>query len=191
MQWLPRDGQRVVPWKNGGGSTRQVAIEPADGSLADGFVWRISVAGVAEHGPFSQLPGIDRSRWLLHGRGVDLETNGVTVRLDRILQRFDFAGEAAVSARLLDGPIEDLNVMVARDAVAVDAAVHELPEGAMWRSWLPNAEHVMVALTGTMLVFGGVLAPGDAVRFAGSTDCEAFAPQGVGAFLLASFVRRS
>ena len=93
LTWIRRHEQRVVPWRNGGGSTRQVAIAPPDGGLGTGFAWRVSVAGVAADGPFSALPGIDRSLWLLRGAGMDLDLDGELVRLDRPLQRLDFAGE--------------------------------------------------------------------------------------------------
>ena len=51
---------RTTPWKNGGGSTTEIAVEPSGASL-DTFAWRISVARVAADGPFSEFPGIDRT----------------------------------------------------------------------------------------------------------------------------------
>lgn len=44
------------PWKNGGGVTREIAAQPPGASL-DGFAWRVSVADVAQPGPFSRFPG--------------------------------------------------------------------------------------------------------------------------------------
>ena len=55
-----------IPWKNGGGSTRQLAIHPPQASLDD-FAWRISCARVRGAGPFSAFPGIQRSLALLEG----------------------------------------------------------------------------------------------------------------------------
>ena len=40
-----------VPWKNGGGSTREIACGPA-GAGMDGFDWRASIATIAAPGPF-------------------------------------------------------------------------------------------------------------------------------------------
>ena len=40
------------PWKTGGGVTREVAAYPL-GAALDAFVWRVSVADVAQAGPFS------------------------------------------------------------------------------------------------------------------------------------------
>jgi environmental stress-induced protein Ves len=115
--------QRVMPWANGGGSTREVAIEPPDGSLASGFRWRISRAHVGSDGPFSHLPGVDRSLWLVAGNGMRLAVAGREVVLDRPLQRLDFAGETPIHAHLLAGPCDDLNVMTARGRLQAEVAV--------------------------------------------------------------------
>ena len=48
----------VVPWRNGGGVTREILASGGSGS--DGFDWRISIADVSEPGPFSAFPGFDR-----------------------------------------------------------------------------------------------------------------------------------
>lgn len=185
--FLPREAQRVVPWRNGGGSTREVAIEPPDGSVATGFRWRISIAGVAADGPFSAFPGVDRSLWLLSGGGMEIDVADRRVRLERPYQRVDFAGEAAVSARLLAGPTTDLNVMVARGWVEVDAGVFELAAGATRRERLPEAVHVVCTLAGSVEVDGRRLAPGDALRLDGSGAVEVVAVERA-AWLRASFV---
>ncbi|MCX7169933.1 MAG: HutD family protein [Proteobacteria bacterium] len=50
------------PWKNGAGTTRTIwSQDDGDGtSSTDGFRFRISVAEIAQRGPFSVFPGIDR-----------------------------------------------------------------------------------------------------------------------------------
>ncbi|HWV09358.1 MAG TPA: HutD family protein, partial [Pseudomonas sp.] len=60
-----------TPWKNGGGETRELAIEPA-GAALDEFEWRISSARVTAPGGFSSFPGIDRSLAILNGDGLGL-----------------------------------------------------------------------------------------------------------------------
>ncbi|MGR7000643.1 HutD/Ves family protein [Yinghuangia aomiensis] len=71
----------VTPWRNGGGETREVAAEPsADG----GFAWRVSIATIAQDGPFSAFPGVDRTITLLEGAGVHLVGDGLDHLLDRI-----------------------------------------------------------------------------------------------------------
>lgn len=151
---IPLGEQPVMPWANGGGSTRQVAIDPPGASMATGFRWRVSIAAVASGGPFSVLPGVDRSTWLLAGAGVRLDCGDRQVVLDRRWQRFDFAGETPIVCTLVAGPCEDLNVMAARSCVRVDAMVHELAPGAALD--LPAApQRLLLAVRGSFS-FDGV-----------------------------------
>jgi environmental stress-induced protein Ves len=110
------------PWKNGGGITREIAVIPSD-APPEGFTWRVSVAEIAQAGPFSVFPGIDRKILLLAGAGVRLQGAGIDHRLDEPLVPFAFAGEAAVVATLLGGPSQDLNVMTRRGVVRSDVQV--------------------------------------------------------------------
>lgn len=105
---------RAMPWKNGGGSTVELAISPADAGLED-FAWRISTAQVAVDGAFSSFPGIDRSLAVLAGNGVCLQrADGQREMLLSGGAIAVFGGEEAISAQLLDGPITDLNLMTRR-----------------------------------------------------------------------------
>lgn len=177
----------MVPWRNGGGSTREVAIEPPDGSLDRGFVWRVSRAGVAADGPFSPFPGIDRSLWLVRGAGLRLEFPDREVLLDRPWQRVDFAGELPVVGRLLAGPIDDLNVMVQRGAVRCDARLETRREGGSGRVAGGLGDHLLMALTGSLTVHGGVLGPGDAVRWRDELPGDVLVLDGEGVWLQATF----
>ncbi len=105
---------RTTPWKNGGGSTTEIAAEPAGSSLDD-FDWRISMARVAADGPFSEFPGIDRTLAVINGKGLILTTGGnAPIRLERGSEPIGFAGDIPTSARLTAGEITDLNVMTRR-----------------------------------------------------------------------------
>lgn len=104
----------AMPWKNGGGTTLQLAIWPANAGLED-FAWRISSAQVAVDSAFSSFPGIDRSLAVLSGKGLCLQREDG--RIDTLHSAGDiaaFAGEEAIGAQLLDGPITDLNLMTRR-----------------------------------------------------------------------------
>ncbi len=188
MEFVPRLRQPEMPWANGGGSTRQVAIEPPGGSLAAGFDWRVSVAEVASDGPFSVLPGVDRSLWLLAGAGFELDVGGRIVRLDRALQRFDFAGETSVVSRLSAGPCTDLNVMVRRDRVRADAAIVRVPALASHESATASTGLLLV-LSGALRVVGlGVDASvGDAVRYGAACDTRVVAGPAGATLLIARF----
>ncbi len=101
------------PWKNGGGSTTEIAVSPAGASF-DEFDWRISLATIAASGPFSVFPGIDRTLTLVEGAGVVLDVgNERRVALSEREPVVAFPGEAAVSATI-EGITTDFNVMTRR-----------------------------------------------------------------------------
>jgi environmental stress-induced protein Ves len=128
----PRDYQRTR-WKNDGGWTTEIARQPLGDGSGD-FRWRVSIADIETDGPFSAFPDIDRDLLLLAGNGIELDINdGAPVRLAQRFQHIRFAGEDAVTCRLLAGPTRDFNVMTRRGTVTAD--VHARP------------------LNGTMLVF--------------------------------------
>ena len=104
----------VQRWKNGAGTTREMARGP-EGSDLDDFDWRISLAEIERDAPFSAFPGIDRCIVLLQGAGMELlGDDGRHAQSLRALLPWDFAGERALSARLNHGPCSDLNVMTRR-----------------------------------------------------------------------------
>jgi environmental stress-induced protein Ves len=151
----------VMPWRNGGGSTREYVREPLDG---DDFDWRLSVAEVAADGPFSTFPGLDRILVLLSGNGMELWSGERSVVLGEPLQHLAFSGEAEIQAHLLDGPTTDLNLMWRRDLYrAVVATAH-----GSGRLQL-DATGVSIAFVagGSMVVDGHTLAQGDVVQFTG------------------------
>ena len=117
MQILRAANYKVMPWKNGLGSTTEIAIFPADAKLDD-FDWRVSMAQVTSDGAFSSFPGIDRTLLVIDGAGIDLSVAGYEpVRIDRGTIHC-FPGDQQTSATLIDGPITDLNVMSRRGIVS-------------------------------------------------------------------------
>ncbi|MDE2289871.1 MAG: HutD family protein [Burkholderiales bacterium] len=119
-----------MPWKNGGGTTRELAVFPA-GAGFDDFVWRVSVADVAQSGPFSALPGVDREIVLLEGEGMLLHGEHLTHPLVKSFEPHAFAGETPVEATLCGGATRDLNLMTRRGAAHGRIAV--------WRGAQPQA----------------------------------------------------
>jgi len=105
------------PWKNGGGDTMDVAVFP-DTAGFDDFDWRVSIARVAEAGPFSIFPGVDRTLAILHGAGVVLTIGGAApVVVTTASEPRSFSGDLPTAAELIDGPVMDLNVMTRRGRV--------------------------------------------------------------------------
>ncbi len=152
------DAIAPAPWKNGGGTTREIAAWPP-GAGMDGFAWRISVADIVADGPFSAFPGIDRQIALLEGDGVRLRGVDGTFdhRLDRVGVPFAFAGETPVDATLIGGATRDFNVMTRRDrcrarvdavstAFALPADAHAallLVVDGEWRATHAGETHVL------------------------------------------------
>jgi uncharacterized protein len=108
---------RVMPWKNGFGTTTEIAIDPADADVGGRFRWRLSIAEVQRSGPFSAFPGYERTIMVIAGHGMELAVaDRPPRRLDRLFDPFVFSGDAAAECRLLDGPIRDFNLMVERSS---------------------------------------------------------------------------
>ncbi|POZ61351.1 HutD/Ves family protein [Chromobacterium alticapitis] len=109
------DQFRPMPWANGGGRTLELFRLPHP-ERPQAFAARLSVAEVAQGGPFSHFPGIDRQLGLLEGEGMALRaSDGRAWRLDAPGQVVDFEGEASITCHLLGGPLRDCNLMLARD----------------------------------------------------------------------------
>jgi environmental stress-induced protein Ves len=113
LQVLRARGRTEARWKNGGGTTRQIAAFPEDADLAN-FAWRVSLATIAAGGPFSAFSGVDRLMLVLSGR-LELEMAGASpVTLDGASPAFAFPGDAPVTALAPATPVADVNVMVRR-----------------------------------------------------------------------------
>jgi uncharacterized protein len=115
------------PWANGGGVTRTLLAWP------DPRHWwlRISVADVAQAGPFSVFPGVDRWFAVLAGDGVRLRTQGqppIELRTGQASMHV-FRGDDATECELLGGPTRDLNLMLRRRMA--QAIVRELRDGTL------------------------------------------------------------
>jgi environmental stress-induced protein Ves len=110
------------PWKNGGGTTREVACQPP-GAGYDDFDWRLSVAEVARDGPFSSFPGIDRTIVLLEGAGLRLRDTAGEHLLASVGALHAFAGEATIDASLIAGATRDFNVMTRRGRCRAEVEV--------------------------------------------------------------------
>ncbi len=99
------DHTPAQPWKNGGGTTRELLCwpSPTDWSL------RISVADITRDGAFSAYPGVVRYFAVLTGQGVLLGDS--PERITANMQPVCFDGKTAPMCQLIDGPSRDLNVM--------------------------------------------------------------------------------
>ncbi len=116
MKLVNLDQVAPVPWRNGGGVTRELWAWPSANPSANDWQVRISVADIAQDGPFSAFPGVDRWFAVLEGAGVDLAFAHRVCTLGPDNAPLPFDGAAAPGCRLLAGPTRDLNLMTLRSA---------------------------------------------------------------------------
>lgn len=103
-----------MPWKNGKGTTTEIAVHPPGAGLAT-FDWRVSMATVASDGPFSLFPDVDRTLSIIAGEGLMLTIGDARpIRIVADSEPLSFPADVPVDATLLNGGIEDLNVMTRR-----------------------------------------------------------------------------
>ncbi len=122
MQVLPFDDLIDVPWKNGGGITRDIA----KGLLGTQPIWRISRADVAQDGAFSNFAGLTRVLTVVSGNGMVLEHPGGELNAAPWVP-VCFDGALEVHSRLTDGPLTDLNLMFDPTHCAADVITRNGP----------------------------------------------------------------
>lgn len=149
--FLAHECLRAAPWKNGGGSTMEIAVFPPEAGLM-AFDWRISLATITADGPFSSFPGIDRSLMLVDGDSVQLTLDGARkVVLSAAQPMLWFPGEAAVHAQV-KGVTTDFNVMTRRDRCRHQLEKITAPARLVRRSGMTL---LFVAGDGAVLARGG------------------------------------
>jgi environmental stress-induced protein Ves len=151
---------RVMPWKNGGGSTTEIAVEPP-GAALDAFAWRISVAELRGSGPFSTFPGYDRVIVQLDGPPMSLSHRGATPVVLEPLVPYAFSGDDETEC-FVAGVAHDFNLMVRRDVAAAALAVRRLSGGETVERAAAAATAAYVLEGALDLEDGDRLGPGDA-----------------------------
>ena len=116
MHVLKRNELVDVPWKNGGGITRNIAKGLADNRTA----WTISRADVAQDGPFSDFTGMTRVLTVVSGGAMELQASSHTITA-HMWQPVYFDGALKVQSSLTEGPLTDLNLMF--DPILCDGLV--------------------------------------------------------------------
>lgn len=109
---VPVESIVPTPWRNGGGTTRELCAWPSP----QDWILRISVAEILASGPFSAFPGIDRWFAVLSGGAIRLETAGSAARefTARDVSLQVFSGDASTHCTALGAATRDFNVMLRR-----------------------------------------------------------------------------
>jgi environmental stress-induced protein Ves len=134
MITLLADSVTPQAWHNGGGQTRELLRWPADGP----WRLRISLADIAADGPFSGFEGVTRWFAVLSGAGVVLHFDDHDMRLDSASNALQFDGAAAPGCSLIDGPTQDLNLMLRGGATGV---LQHTETGEVWDAAWPLRGH--------------------------------------------------
>lgn len=146
-----------LPWKNGGGTTREIYRHPAEGD----FDWRVSVAEVATPGPFSMFPGYDRIIMPLTPHGMRLTMDDAMFQDLVPLVPFGFAGELPLAAELPYGPVTDFNFMVRRSTGSGSLSMHHLKAGDAVT--LPASAQLVFVVAGRLQACGETLEARDSL----------------------------
>lgn len=127
---LTAEDYKVMPWKNGGGSTTELAIYPDETSLDEPFTWRISIAHLTGSGPFSSFPAYDRIIIQLTGNPMRISHKEGGSRELQIFRPYRFRGEWTTHADL-STVAQDFNIMVRRDSASAEAECVALHPGSV------------------------------------------------------------
>lgn len=122
---LKHDSYRAMRWRNGRGSTLEIAREPAAG---EEFDWRLSLADIEQDGEFSAYPGCRRALVLVAGKSLHLRFQGHgTCSLDPTRRGARFEGEWKTDCAVPDGRCTDLSLIVRTGSAGRRASVVRAP----------------------------------------------------------------
>jgi len=126
MRIITQQDHTVMPWKNSGGTTREIATGGADSNTQE-WGWRVSIAAVERDGAYSEFPGVDRLTTIVVGNGSDLfHPDGSTIALNP-LQPTLIPSDVALWGFLRDEPILNLNVMTRQGRFTATAEIVQGP----------------------------------------------------------------
>lgn len=138
-QILTTQDYRNMPWKNGQGSTLEVARSHGEG-LED-FDWRVSIADVKTAGPFSFFHNRQRIIGVLEGEGLILHVDNKLAVTLRQKEFFAFEGKSEVNAELVQGAIRDFNLIYNPEKYQ---ARLQWVNTALVNSWVSGANVILI-----------------------------------------------
>jgi uncharacterized protein len=135
------------PWKNGGGTTRELIAWPEAGD----WQWRASVAEVGNAGPFSSFAGVQRWFAVLQGDGVCLAVDDQLHLLKAGDPPLQFNGASRTTCTLLGGATQDFNLMVKE---GISARMHWIDHDLKLTLDTPKIIAIYANSTPATLLFG-------------------------------------
>ncbi|EOV8088205.1 HutD family protein [Providencia rettgeri] len=138
-QILTTQDYRNMPWKNGQGSTLELARSHGEG--LDDFDWRVSIADVKTAGAFSFFQNRQRIIGVLEGEGLILHVDKKPAVTLKQKEFFAFNGESDVYAELVQGAIRDFNVIYNPEKYQ---ARLQWVNTAFINSWVSGASEILI-----------------------------------------------
>lgn len=148
-----------TPWRNGAGTTRDIASSLApDGAL----LWQVGIADLERDGPFSHYPDCDRVFTPIAGDPPpELSFHGGPFEPCPLLVPKSFSGEWPTESRI-PAPGQAFNAVFDRRHHTATVSVLHLAAGDPLR--LPDATTLVLhTLTATLATENARLAPGDSL----------------------------
>ncbi len=151
---------RIMPWRNGRGSTLEIAREPATG---EDFAWRLSLADIDRDGEFSPYPGYRRALVLVAGNKLRLtfRRHGNCV-LDPTRRAARFEGVWETRCAIPEGRCTDLSLIVRGGTAGRTTSVVRAPRMLHLRS--TGRVAIGRNLHGALFVIDGSVAVTESIR---------------------------
>lgn len=168
---------KALPWRNGGGVTREVARHPRTPSVQtarqnsapdNAWDWRISIAEVSKAGAFSAFAGMERVLTVIDGELLLLSVDGAEHPLEKY-RPFRFSGDADSAGALPTGDIRDLNVITRNGSFKGYTSIIELSK--------KRAHPVFAGQFGILLQGQATVSPGAADGAASGVVAPESAPE--------------
>lgn len=153
---------RAMPWRNGRGTTLEIAREP---DIGEPFAWRLSLARIERDDDFSPYPGYSRALVLVAGKRLNLSFRGHgQCSLDATRRGARFEGGWQTRCAVPEGCCTDLSLIVHKGAAGRPRAIVRAPTVlrlAPTRQLLPSSSlhGALFVLDGSVAVAGAARAP--------------------------------
>jgi environmental stress-induced protein Ves len=153
FQLIQTSEYKIMPWKNGLGTTSEIAIEPPLANFPiDDFDWRLSSAKIQNSNQFSTFKGYDRLLTVWQGEGLKLNQNKL-----KPFEVMHFSGEENMNCDLLGNEVLDLGLIYKRDKFKANMTVYNFTPQEVFSLKLDTGLHFIFCVSGSLDIDGHIL----------------------------------